>query len=243
MIHKKIWSGIITALVAIVVLALTVAPNPGAASPNDSDDIEAAIVSSEQQLPGGFDIRVKGDEELHPGAASPNDSDDIEFTIEGDEQQLPDGFEVRVKGDEELLDSVWEKVKSSITDMPEDAVLTWKYVTTPPQTCRVKLEGKHCCYYFEHLVDGKFVDGDKFIVVIDANTLERMPVVFHAPFNETGSIEAWKASARPMIWDGSRPAIRIGPFYASPASCAYRGPGDYNDLNNHRSHNDLRKTE
>ena len=222
MIHKKVWSITITMLIAIIAIAPTGAPDLSAASPNDSDDTKVTVAGDEQLLPEGFEVRVKGDE-----------------------QQLPEGFEVRVKGDEQLLDSVWDKVESSITDMPEDAVLTAKYVTTPPQTCRSKLQGKHCCYRFEHLVDGEFVDGDKFIVVIDADTLERRQVLFHIPLGVNGvsSIEKWRASARPIIWDGSRPTIRIGPFYASPASCSYRGPGYYNDLNNHRSYNDFRKTE
>lgn len=167
--HKKIWSGIITALVAILVLAFTAAPNLGAASLNGSDDIEVTVV--------------------------------------GDEQQLPDGFEVRVKGDEELLDSVWEKVKSSIiTDIPENAVLTGKYVSGREEGSgwTSEITETHCVYYFSHIVDGKKVPGDKFIVIIDADTLERIPVEFHTPLNEAGSIEAIEASRRSMIWDGSR---------------------------------------
>lgn len=143
-----------------------------------------------------------------------------------------DGGDIKVKvvGDEQLLDDVWDKVESSITDMPEDAVLTGKYVIGPTEGNGWTSERTetHCSYYFSHIVNGKKVPGDRFVVIIDADTLERTPVWFYTPLDEVGSIEAVLASKRPMIWDGSRAwegEINPLPPYEVPAGYSYEAPG------------------
>lgn len=139
-------------------------------------------------------------------------------------------IKVKVVGDEQLLDDVWDKVESSITDMPEDAVMTAKCVSGPEEGngWASKIADTHCIYAFSHIIEGKKVPGDRFVVIINADTLERTPVEFHTPLNEAGSIEALEASKRPMIWDGSRAwegDINFLPPYEVPACYSYEAPG------------------
>jgi len=139
-------------------------------------------------------------------------------------------IKVKVVGDEQLLDDVWDKVESTVTDMPEDAVMTGKYVIGPTEGNGWTSERTetYCSYYFSHIVDGKKVPGDRFVVIINADTLERTPVWFYTPLNEVGSIEAVLASKRPMIWDGSRAwegNINFLPPYEVPAGYSYEAPG------------------
>jgi hypothetical protein len=138
---------------------------------------------------------------------------------------IPVADDCIVMGDESLLDSVWEKACTDI-ELPDGAILTCKAVIAPedsigpdgvPSTVfsnkrSEKFGETHCTYRFSHLVDGKLVDGDRYVIVINADTLERMPIVEWTPPYITGSLEASYASARPMIWDGSSPTIRISPF-------------------------------
>jgi hypothetical protein len=119
---------------------------------------------------------------------------------------LPNDIEVTVKGDEALLDSVWDKVKSSITDIPEGAIMTGKFDT-----------GSAFVYRFFHYVNGYRVDGDRFVVVIGKeDRLRRKSVEFHPLINDVGSAEAVIAGTKPMIWSTDVPKVAPPPEKPAP---------------------------